>query len=570
MTEFIHTQNSFAHGEIAPEFYLNKDIYGLSRLENMDVLSGGGLTRRAGLVDVAILPGLSRIFSYDISNTEHYILVFSNNTVSVYSNDTLLKIISSPWPESALTHLQCAGFSDSLVFVQPDYCPYVFKKSGNDFTLDKFNFYDTTGIYPRMPFMKYDDMYGINISVTAGIHGVQSAILTASANYWNPDNVGTTLRFNNQNWQITEYISPTVVYATSTIEYTLPAAPVTDWLESAFDDKHGWPIAITFHQDRLVFGGTRAIPGGIWMSHVGDYHNFDAGSGLDDEAISTTLLSKERQQVCSLISSDKLQVLTSAGEWAIANQPVTPSSMNIVQHTTVGSPTICNLPPQKIEGDTVFVSSTLRDIRKLSLDTLGERYNADDLCLFSKHMLNSPVDITYNKELKQLYLVNADGTMAVLNQNVGLGISAWSRYSSYAKFKSVVVIGNTTYVVLENMGTYKLAKFSGTALTDSGTHDIEFCASGLPLSFSGHRPKHLRLRKVNLRLVETKGAFINNMRLELPNEIYDASSSGFSGDISMNFLGSQIDVSISPWQINGNEPEPITVLSVTIYGQYEI
>ena len=49
MTEFIHTQNSFANGEIAPEFYLNKNIYGLSRLENMDVLAGGGLTRRSGL-----------------------------------------------------------------------------------------------------------------------------------------------------------------------------------------------------------------------------------------------------------------------------------------------------------------------------------------------------------------------------------------------------------------------------------------------------------------------------------------------------------------------------------------
>jgi hypothetical protein len=90
------------------------------------------------------------------------------------------------------------------------------------------------------------------------------------------------------------------------------------------------------------------------------------------------------------------------------------------------------------------------------------------------------------------------------------------------------------------------------------------------MNFSGHRPLHLRLRKINLRLWQTKSAFINSMRVELPNEIYAPSSAGFSGDISMNFLGSQIDESTSPWTISGNEPMPITVLSITVYGQYEI
>ena len=55
MTEFIHTQNSFAAGEIAPEFYLTKNINGVAYLENMDVLSGGGLARRPGLTDIANL-----------------------------------------------------------------------------------------------------------------------------------------------------------------------------------------------------------------------------------------------------------------------------------------------------------------------------------------------------------------------------------------------------------------------------------------------------------------------------------------------------------------------------------
>ena len=570
MTEFIHTQNSFAAGEIAPEFYLTKNINGVAYLENMDVLSGGGLARRPGLTDVANLLGRARLISFDASDQENYILALTNFTIQIFNNDTLVGSLSSPWPENIVPNLQFAIHNNTIVFTNPDVCPYVLTKRDNIFTLEKFKFYDTTGTHNQIPFMKYDDMYGVSIAVSSGPNGVKSATITASQDYWTSNSVGTALYFNNQQWEITEYVSPTVVYARSTLEYSLPSGAISDWTESAFDNRHGWPRAITFHQDRLVFACTRATPGGIWMSRVGEYRNFDAGTGLDDEAISTTLLSKERHQICNLISSDKLQILTSYGEWSISDKPLTPSNINIVQQTSVGCATLASLTPQKIEGETVFISNTLTDIRKLSLDALGDRYNADDLCAYSKHLINNPIDITYNKVLKQLYVVNNDGTMAVLHQDTVHGISAWTRYKSYGNFVSIATAGPENYVVLEHESTYKLSKFVDSALTDSGIHNIEFRVSGLPMNFSGHRPKHLRLRKINLRLWKTKAAFINDMRVELPNEIYAPYADGFSGDISMNFLGSQIDESTSPWTIHGHEPAPITVLSVSVYGRYEI
>ena len=570
MTEFIHTQNSFANGEIAPEFYLTKDIHGLAHLENMEVLDGGGLTRRPGLTDIAILSGPARIIAFDISEQEQFILVFTNLSLAIYSGDTIVTTLIAPWPTSALPKIQFAGRGDSLILVHPDISPYILTKTGNTFNLAKFSFYNTTGSIALHPMMTYDDMRGVYITVTAGPYGVKSATFTTNTAYWTQSNIGTIVRFGTQTWKIIEYVSDTIAYASSNDEYTLPITPVTEWQESAFDDRHGWPSAITFHQDRLVFGGTRYIPGGIWMSRVGEHHNFDVGTGLDDEAIITTLLSKERQQICSLISSDKLQVLTSCGEWAIKNQPVTPSSMDITQHTSVGSATAQSLTPQKIEGETVFVSNTLKEIRKLSLDTLGERYNADDLCAFSKHLINQPVDMAYNKATRQLFVVNNDGTMAVLKQNSILGISAWAKYTTYGSFASVAVSGADTFVVLVKNNTYKLAKFSSTATADSGTYNIEYCISGVPMNFSGHRPTHLKLRKINLRLQNTKSAFINDMRVELPNEIYAPLHPGFSGDVTMNFLGSELDTATMPWTLHGNEPMPITVLSVTVYGQYEI
>ena len=570
MTEFIHSQNSFANGEISPEFYLTRNVNGLAYMENMDVLDGGGITKRPGLQDITNLSGKARLFSFDMSEQEKYVLVFTNFSINIFCDDNLIYTLISPWSDAQLSRIQFASRGNSVIFVHPDICPYILTKSGNDFSLNKFSFYDTTGINSQMPLMQYDEMRGVYLTVSAGTSGVKSATLTTSKNYWMPNNIGTIVCFENQKWEITEYVSPTVVRVRSAYEYALPQNQIANWTESAFDNRHGWPHAISFHQDRLVFGGTYSAPGGIWMSCVADHHNFNVGTGLDDEAIITTLLSKERQQICNLISCDKLQVLTSCGEWAIADKPITPSNMNIVQHTTVGSPTESCLIPQKIEGETVFISNTLTDIRKLSLDALGDKYNADDLCAFAKHLIKQPVDISYNKVLKHLYVVNADGTMAVLHQDSAHGISAWGRYTTYGKFISVTTCGNDTFVILEYNNAYKLSKFSNTVLNDSGIYDISFRASGMPMNFSGHRPNHLRLRKINLRLWETKDIFINNMRVELPNEIYAPYGEPFSGDISMNFLGSCVDESVSPWTIHGNQPMPVTVLSVTVYGQYEI
>ena len=59
MADFIKTQNSFENGEVAPEFYARDNINGLSKLENMDVLAGGGLSRRCGLRSIDKLVGFS-------------------------------------------------------------------------------------------------------------------------------------------------------------------------------------------------------------------------------------------------------------------------------------------------------------------------------------------------------------------------------------------------------------------------------------------------------------------------------------------------------------------------------
>ena len=567
MADFIKTQNSFANGEVSPEFYAHDNIDGLSKLENMDVLAGGGLSRRRGLRRVDTLVGPARLIPFSVSDDEEYLIVVTDYYINIYNGDTHCQSLKTPWSYEAAAHLQYAQRFGTMIFVHPDYGPQTLYKSGNKFYIRDFEFSrNDSDMTVNMPFVKFDDASDIKITVTSHESGNNYATFTTNSDFWTPENVGGRLSLLGRQWLVTEYISPTKVVAHTNGTYTLPNSPVSDWRECAFGTRRGWPRSITFHQDRLIFGGSRSWPGGIWMSRVGQHHNFDIGTGLDDEAIFVSLLSAQRQQICTVVSSDNLQILTNVGEWAISSKPLTPSAVDIKQHTSVGTYVARHLPPQKIENATVFVSRSGRDIRELSLDELGENYSANDLCA----LMNSPVDIAYNNTTRQLFLVLSNGTMSVLNQNASLGISAWGTYKTRGDFLSVAVCSGDTYAVVRRSGDIYLERFSSDALTDADQFAFSFTASGLPLRSSGHNATRLRLRKVMARVLDTKSISINNHRIALPNEIYASGAPGFSGDVSINLLGTVRDCASSTWTIHGQENYPATVLSVSIYGWYSV
>ncbi len=571
MPDFIKTQNSFAYGEVAPEFYARDDINGLSRLENMDVLPGGGITRRRGLKKLVNLNGVARLIPFSVSEDENYLLAVCHKRILVYKdNGDLAQDILAPWEYKDSVKLQYAQRFGTMIFVHPDFKPMTLSRDPTIFRLAEFFFAANEDLSLNMPFMKFDDAEGVRITVSTHPLGNNFATFTTNKDFWTPENVTGRLLVMGRQWNIHTYVSPTEIVVYLNGPYSLPSGPVSDWSECAFGKRRGWPCSISFHQDRLVFGGSRSWPSGVWMSQVGRHTNFNVGTGLDDEAIFLTLLSQKRQQICTVVSSDNLQILTSEGEWAISSKPLTPSVVNIKQHTSVGSVAGRYLPPQKIEGATVFISGSKKDIRELSLDQLGENYNATDLCAFAKHLMSEPVDVAYNEETNQLFIVMENGDMAVLNQKSSLGISAWGRYKTDGKFKSVAVVNGKTFVVVERETGFFIETFSDDAIIDAEKYQFSFTAAALPLHASGHNPSRLRLRKIGARVLKTKSLFINNMRVELPNDIYDINSPGFSGDVAINLLGTKYDCIAAPWTIHGDEAFPVTVLSITMYGRYTV
>ena len=167
MGNFIYTQNSFASGEVSSEFFARENLNGLSKLENMDVISSGALSRRRGLMNVSETIAGTRLIPFSVNEDENYILALTDGHINVFYNGSKIQDIISPWNESSLEKLQYAQRFGTMIFVHPDYQPQVLKKGIINFELSVFSFSSNDDMTVNIPFMKFDDASGIKITVTS-------------------------------------------------------------------------------------------------------------------------------------------------------------------------------------------------------------------------------------------------------------------------------------------------------------------------------------------------------------------------------------------------------------------
>ncbi|MDR1071441.1 MAG: hypothetical protein LBL21_02260 [Rickettsiales bacterium] len=557
MPNFKKTQNFFGAGEISPDFF-GRDVAGaLSKLENASILPSGALARRPGTIRVGEIDNPDSVI---IPFGGDYLLAVSADEMLIYKDNAPHQSISLDWDIGNIRLLQWAQRVDTMIFAHPDVQPKMLQKKGDVFSFSNFLFARDANQFPIMPFMRYPDTENASFTVAHHANGTNWGKLTSILPIWEDSFKDAFMTFMGRKFQVYSVLSPREIVVATTSSFSVPADPVSEWKEAVFSNRRGWPGAITFYQDRLVFGGTRGWPGGLWLSKTGAHGNFDAGTGLDDEAIFVTLLSETEQKIRACVASRDLIVLTDSGEWSLSSVPLTPSTINIRQHTSVGTASENHIQPQKVNGNTVFASKN--EIRELALDELGESYDAADLALTAKHLIDAPVSMAYSAELCQLFVVMKNGTMAVLTKQPATGVLAWSAYRTAGAFRSVAVQSGSVYAIAEReSGTY-LEVFSESAANDSGECDFGFRAASAPLLIDRHAPRKIRAARVSVRVEKTKHVNISDM------DFYYGDP--FSGDITANILGSAADSSAPLWTVSSGEQANAKILAVSVDGAYEL
>ena len=101
------------------------------------------------------------------------------------------------------------------------------------------------------------------------------------------------------------------------------------------------PTAVTYFQDRLIYGGTPSRPMTVLGSATSDYNDFDQHLvSVPSDSINFNLLARKREHVRFLVGLDKLFVGTSGGVWVVegaAQSPLAADSIDAHRYVDVGT-----------------------------------------------------------------------------------------------------------------------------------------------------------------------------------------------------------------------------------------
>jgi|TARA_R100000482_G_scaffold69715_1_gene26316 hypothetical protein len=229
-------------------------------------------------------------------------------------------------------------------------------------------------------------------------------------------------------------------------------APTTQWEEQSYSALRGFPAAVTFHENRLWFGGTLSQPDGIWASRSGLYFNFDVGDAEDDDALDLTASIGEINTVRHIVSNRDLQIFTNTSELyipAFTDKPITPTNAQIRRQTPYGASFV---RPQSLDGATVYVQKNGSVVREYIYSDAEAAYVSTSISQISAHLINDPVQMSIlrgaiNRPESYAFFLNQDGTLAIFTSNRGEQRAGWAQFTTNGKFHSICTVDERVFLV---------------------------------------------------------------------------------------------------------------------------
>ena len=233
---------------------------------------------------------------------------------------------------------------------------------------------------------------------------------------------------------ITAYTSGTQVSAT--VVSQLPDGAVTSgnattrWAFQAWNATAGYPTAVTFFRERLVF----ARDATLWFSVTADFENFAYeidGVIASDAGFERTLASDRANSIRWLSPGDVLLVGTIGDEWAVTesttSDPFGPDNIKTKRQSTYGSNTVA---PARVGSETVFVQKAGAKVRAMSFRFEEDGFASPNVAAFNRTITGAGiVDIAFQQEPWSIvWMARADGLLIGLTLDREQDVVGWHRH----------------------------------------------------------------------------------------------------------------------------------------------
>jgi len=499
MSRVQQYQASFSIGEIDPLLYGRLDLQqyytSVSSAKNVIFEPQGGFSRRPGLKFLLDLTphgaaNSHHLVPFEFSSTQSFMIAMTaqNNQTTIrmhfFQQGTLLTNINGSgnnyidfnvgtlYATSTfdLAKLSFTQSADTLICVHPNFVPFKVVRGATNTT------WTATSLASDLTVPKH--AFNLSTSSPSGTitpSAVDGTVtITASNNIFSSGNVDQFIEIDNGfgRARITRFNSATEVEAMVEIPFFDTDATSNFILETGYEDawsnSRGWPFTATFHEGRLYFGGSASLPSSLFGSKVGDFFNFKAAEGLDDDAIKITLSTDSVNTVTGLRSGRDLQIFTTGAEFFIPQgdlDPITPANVVAKSSTKRGAKPF--IKPQAAEGGTLFIQRSGKAIRELLFSDVELSYVANNISLLASHLLVDPQKMalrsaTDTTEGDLFLIVNGEDTLgyraaslqhagqiAAFMLNKGQNIVAPSHLVTDGVFKDIAVDIDDIYTIVK-------------------------------------------------------------------------------------------------------------------------
>lgn len=338
------------------------------------------------------------------------------------------------------------------------------------------------------------------------------------------------------------------------------------------DNNFGNFTAVAFHAGRLVL----AKADKVYFSRANDYYNFTEnrlpetngvpGEVLDDSAAVTELTGQNANNVRELFSYIGLYVFTDSGVFYNNERSLTPRNLIFNQVNEVRG---AYINPVIVQSELIYVRQPDTDIKASLFDleraqdiSLTGRFIERNLSQFSDHLIKVPIDMVYiqgsaDNSADHIYVLNDDGTIAVLTINREQELRAWSSFSfnfgsapSGAPYK-VIGLGQREgeLILITDKPSQATASLPFSILRESATAQedfewvIETAPPELPEREADLNSVNYRLLRAYVRLVEA------NNEIKVDDVAYSVNNSAAGGENVQKQLQVQLN---RPWEQTQN------------------
>lgn len=377
--------------------------------------------------------------------------------------------ITTPYVEADLFQLEFAQSADVLYITHPSYAPRKLSRTAHTaWTLSTISFLDgpyldqnltTTTLTPSA----FAPGAGVTLTASA-VTGINN-----DTGFQTTD-IGRLIRIKETGvWGyciITGRTSTTVVTVTVINTLTSTAAKL-DWRLGGWSDTTGYPGAVAFYEDRLMFGGSTGNPHRIDGSKSGAYENFaptdTTGAVANDNAVSFVLNSGSVNRIFWLANDEKgLLAGTFGGCWVLRpstlSEALTPTNVSAKQFTTFGSK---NVQALRAGRAALYVQREGRVLREISYGANKDGFGAKDSSIVSGHITKTGiVEMAYQQYPHEIvWAARTDGALIgmlySLPESEEAAIRGWHRHTLGGVFGTGNAVVESVATIPSADGTYE-------------------------------------------------------------------------------------------------------------------